>query len=305
MTFHEHVAEFDGKPVVDYTPGTPLDPEGHSYRLRLEYDADVSFQELLADFLAADGADRVTGLLTGAYSEEMYDDSMSTVVEPVIAAAPQLPSLAALFIGDIIVDENEVSWIQQTDLSPVWDAFPRLREFRARGGQNLSLGQIAHDQLQRLVIETGGLPKNVLAEIAAARLPELEHLELWLGDSGYGWNGSVKNLKPILSGQLFPKLKYLGLRNSEIADQVAQAVCNSPLIERIETLDLSMGTLGDEGGQALLNCPHVAKLQVLDLHHHYMSTPVMQQVQALPPRVDVSDQESADEDDDRYVSVGE
>jgi len=66
--FSEHVREFEGKPVVDFEPEMELDPDRTNYRLRLEYDSDMEFPELLADFLSQPGVDRVTGLLTGAYS---------------------------------------------------------------------------------------------------------------------------------------------------------------------------------------------------------------------------------------------
>ena len=83
-----------------------------------------------------------------------------------------------------------------------------------------------------------------------------------------------------------------------------QATPGQPFSPPYRLYVLGMLTLGDEGAQALLNCPHVAKLKSLDLHHHYMSDAVMQQIQALPTRVNVDDQESGD-NDDRYVAVGE
>lgn len=306
--FSEHLREFEGKPVVDYEQGMSLEPDRNCYRLRLEYDSDVEFSELLADFLSQPGVDRVTGLITGAYSDEMHDESMGTIIENVVAAAPRLPSLTGLFFGDILSEENEVSWIVQGDASPVWSAFPRLKTLCLRGSGGLTLGQIAHDQLQKLVIECGGLPANVLREIAAAQLPELQHLELYLGTPNYGWDGTIDDVRPLLAGNLFPKLKYLGLRDSEIADEVAAAVCSSPLVERVEVLDLSLGILTDAGGEALLRCPAVARLKGLNLQHHYLSNAVMQRLAALPLPVNVDDQTKPDNyggQEYRYVAVGE
>ena len=40
----------------------------------------------------------------------MFEEDMSGVVEAVVSAASQLPELTALFIGDIIGEENEISW---------------------------------------------------------------------------------------------------------------------------------------------------------------------------------------------------
>jgi hypothetical protein len=71
-------------------------------------------------------------------------------------------------------------------------------------------------------------------------------------------------------------LTYLGLRNSEIVDDIAPVVVNSPILAQLQVLDLSNGTLTDVGAQALLNLPAKLALQELNLSHHYM-TPVMVQ----------------------------
>jgi hypothetical protein len=304
MGFYEHAEEFDGLPVVQFSSETTLRPGEEGYRLWVGYDSGTDFDELFADFLASPGVDRVTALVIGAYSEEMYDESTASIVESLVAAAPQLPALTGLFLCDILLEENEVSWIVQSDLSPIWQAFPRLRTLHVRGSQHLSLGRVVHDRLRRLVIECGGLPKNVLHELAAAKLPELEHLELYLGTDSYGWDGTIEDVRPLLTAERFPKLRYLGLRDSEIADEVAAAVAVAPILQRIETLDLSLGTLGDEGAQALLDSPAVRRLGRLDVHHHYLSEAMVERLTALPLEVDASDRQT-EEEYGRYVSVGE
>src|SRR5262249_24983775 len=177
----------------------------------------------------------------GSYAFEGSD----SVVEALVAARDRLPKLRAIFFGDIIRDENEISWIRQGDLSPLLAAYPLLEIFVVRGGTDeLSLGSLKHDMLKSLIIQSGGLDAGVVREVAAADLPELEHLELWLGTDSYGGNATVADLAPILEGGLFPKLKYLGLRNSQIADRIARAIATASVVERIRVLDLSMGTFG-------------------------------------------------------------
>ena len=104
-------------------------------------------------------ADELTGLVIG---EHHLDQPTSKVVELLVAAAEQLPSLTALFLSDTIQPENEISWIEQADVSPLLDAIPRLRRLHIRGGIGLSLGKLEHHCLQTLVIESGGLPVRVL-----------------------------------------------------------------------------------------------------------------------------------------------
>jgi len=118
----------------------------------------------------------------------------------------------------------------------------------------------------------------------------------------------VADLEPLLDGQRFPKLHYLGLRDSDIADEIAAAAASAPILDRIRTLDLSLGTLGDEGAEALLASPAVARLAKLDIHHHYCSDAMVARLNGLGVTVDASEQEGPDEYDGefhRYVAVGE
>jgi hypothetical protein len=159
------------------------------------------------------------------------------------------------------------------------------------------------------VIETGGLDASVTKQVLSSSLPSLEHLELWLGAESYGATTTVEDLEPLFSGALFPRLRYLGLRDSELADAIAERIAQSPLLERIEVLDLSLGTLGDKGAEALLASPAVRRLRKLDLHHHYMSKDVLLRLHKLGPEVDLSGAEDVDVGRDgeeyRYVAVGE
>ena len=308
MTFNEHVQQFAGKPVVNFQENTGItDPADTAYRLSIDdYEDQEPLHERFVRLLADPASDQLTALVIGVWGpwEELYEYSSGPIVEALVTAAPQLPHLTALFLGDIISEENEVSWIIQTDVSPLWTAFPKLEVLQIRGSNGLSLGTVQHAFLKSLTIECGGMPQNVLKEIANAKLPALEHLELYLGDAGYGFDGSIADVEALFVAGKFPGLKSLGLRDSEIADQVAMTVAKSPLVEQLEVLDLSLGTLGDEGGQALLDCPALSKLKKLDLHHHYLSDGMMQKFQALPIEVDVSGQES-EGDYGRYVAVGE
>ena len=100
------------------------------------------------------------------------------VVAALVAAREKLPKLRVLFMGDIISEENEVSWIEQTDVSPLLEAYPELEYFGVRGGNGLRLGDIRHEHLRSLVIEAGGLAREVVLDVLRADLPSLEHLEL-------------------------------------------------------------------------------------------------------------------------------
>ena len=312
MTLYEHEQESFGKPVTEWRPGVKLDdPSGTAYRLRLEYDeaeAGVTWEERFNEFLSLPGSSSVTSIVVGVWGEPAPLGDSSSVVKTLTEASVKLPSLRALFIGDIISEEFEISWIEQSDMAPLFVAYPELEHFGVRGGTNLRFGPLNHSLLRSLVVESGGLDVSVVRDITSSSLPELEHLELWLGTENYGANAEIVDLAPILSGKLFPKLRYLGLRDSELADAIAVAAAHSPLLERLRVLDLSLGTLSDDGAAALLASPGIKNLEFLDLHHHYCSDKMVSKLGSLGIQVDASDKQEPDVYDgesNRYVAVGE
>jgi hypothetical protein len=311
VTIEAHVEEFGGLRVRDFVPAKGLQaPETTAYRLALDYDDIEHDKDQIADLVAALLADpnvgRLTKLVIGWWGGE-YGTSSAVVVEPLVAARKKLSGLTGLYVGDIIRPEQEISWIVQSDLLPLWKAFPKLEQLQVRGGGGLRFGTIRHNALRSLVVETGGLPREVVAEVTRAKLPALEHLELWLGTEMYGGNATVADIQPILAAKGFPRLKSLALRNCEWADLLARTVAEAPILEQLDTLNLSLGTLGDEGARALLTAARIRKLKKLDLHHHFLSTDMMMALQQLPLTVDVSGQTEPlpGPGHERYVAVSE
>ncbi|GAA3506372.1 STM4015 family protein [Streptomyces prasinosporus] len=318
MTIGGHLEELYGLPAFTFTEadGTARLPEPDAVAWRIAasaYDAEHAWTEVFARFCAAVDTTRVRALIVGAW-EDAYDSAPSDVVEALVAARDRLPALRAVFLGDIVFEECEISWINQGDVAPLLAGFPELEEFGVRGGQGLEFPALRHDRLRKLVVETGGLPVGVVRGVGASELPALEHLDLWLGTSWYGADSEAADLEPILSGARLPRLRHLALRNSEIQDEVAAAVASAPVVARLDVLDLSMGTLGDDGAAALLGGQPLTHLRKLDLHHHYIGEELRQRIRGTlePAGVEVDlDQDDAewDEDDDgtvhRYVAVGE
>ncbi len=303
--FHDQVTEFAGKEeVVDWDgTGELVHLETSAYRIGLDWeDDDDLFMTRFRSLLEDRSADRLESLIIGPWFTEDYFDC-SGIVETLVAAAGQLTSLKSLFIGDITFEQCEVSWIELSDLSAIFGAFPRLETLRIRGSQDLAIGTIQHDCLRSLTIECGGLPGQVLKDLAQSNLPSLEWLDLHLGTENYGWSGSIDDVVALLNNQ-FPKLTHLGLVDSEIQDEVTKAILESPLVGQIRSLDISKGILTDEGGNALLSSEAVKNLDRLTIVHHYLSQPVQDQISALPVDTTIEEGDSPDEEY-KYVAVGE
>ncbi|MBN9383308.1 MAG: STM4015 family protein [Chitinophagaceae bacterium] len=302
-----HLESFLDLPVKEYSPSTGIDdPEKFVYRISIDYD-EYSEGTRVTDKLKTFTQDPKAGLIQHLIIGPFEFESASSSEDVIALLAEQknvFRQLKAIFIGDITYEECEISWIQQGDITPLLQAYPALEHLQVRGGDGLEFSDLQHNNLKTLIIETGGLPPNVVKEVNAARLPNLERLDMWLGSDNYGFDSTIDDFTPLLSGKLFPKLTHLGLMDSEIQDEIAIAVARSPILQQLKVLDLSMGTLTDKGAAALLNSDDVKKLGFLNLRRHYMSDGMMQKLQGSGIPVNVDDQEK-EEDDHRYAEVTE
>jgi hypothetical protein len=310
-----HLTEFHGLPVFDLpeADSTVELPEADAvaWRLRRSWNSEEDFEQIWQRFLATVDSSRVTALLFGAWSDDMYDEAPVAELQLLIDAADRFPALRAFFLADIESEENEISWIVQTDLAPLLKAFPALEELGARGSHD-AFTPLRHDSLRSLRLESGGMAVAVVRGVSESELPALERLELWLGSEEYGGDTTVADLAPLLSGTRFPALRHLGLQDSEIQDAIAEAVAQAPVVPMLESLSLSMGILTDAGAEALLSGQPLTHLQRLDLHHHFLTDAMVDRLQeAFEPSgvdLDLSEQERPDDSNGRlwhYVAVAE
>ena len=310
MTISQSLQTFAGRKIDEFDQEKGIRDVSNAIRLSVGWDASeegATLSGLFEKLLADPQAEKIEALVIGPW-EEPHDPGVQGFIDALIDKASRLPRLSALFVGEMTYEDCEISWIIQGNYASFWGRFPQLELFRVRGSTDLTLGDIRQESLKELVIESGGLPSSVINEVITASLPNLEKLELWLGDDNYGWEGDPLAVLPLLESTNFPKLKRLGLRDSMAADEIAALVAESPLLEQLEQLDLSLGTLGDVGARALLNAPPVKQLKRLDLSHHYISNAVADELKQLGIAVDLDDKQDEDEYDGesyRYVAVGE
>ncbi|MFF9124002.1 STM4015 family protein [Streptomyces sp. NPDC014889] len=318
MSHVEHLKELHGLPAFDFArfAGKRELPEAGAAAWRLAVDPyrdspQEDFGELWDRFLDTVDPAGVRAIVVGQWGEP-YDNDSSGIVRRLVAARDRLTALRAVFIGDLEMEESEISWIEQSDVTPVLDAYPLLEVFGIRGGSGLRFPAVRHDHLRRLRFEAGGLPGEVVRGVAAGEFPALEHLDMWLGVEEYGGDAGVADLAPILAGGRFPALRHLGLRNSEIQDEVAAAVAGAPVVAQLTSLDLSLGALTDDGATALLGGQPLTHLTRLDLHHHFLSESMADRIRrafdSSGTEVDLSDHRTPDSWEDqewRYVAVSE
>jgi uncharacterized protein (TIGR02996 family) len=303
--FFEEV--FVGDPGEDWIPyrgkGGDDDEDGDGDGI-----ASIDVAELLGKVLDQPAARFLTSLRLGM--PNAWDDGSTDFsdVFKVLAKHDATKRLRSLYIGDIASEESECSWIDPGNPSKLYPALAKLRTLTIRGGSGLELGKIALPELRELRIVTGGLDKSNLKAICAAKWPKLETLELWIGTSRYGGDVALKDLAPLLGGKPFPKLKHLGLRNCEFADELAAALPAAAIVEQLETLDLSKGTMGEAGVSALAeHADAFAHLKRLDLSDNFLggasrlAGTICKAVRTKPQRTPYE----YDGEQQRYVALGE
>ena len=212
-----------------------------------------------------------------------------------------------LFWGDIDFEEQEISWIEQVDLSPVLDAMPLLNNLKIKGTNNLSIGKKPRPNLKSLEIISGGLPDSVVEDILGSDLPNLEKLVLYVGVEDYGFDGDMNVFRPLFSKDRFPNLKWLGIVDAEEQNTVVEMFLESDILPQLETMDISAGVLTDEGARLLLD--HVDKikhLKFINMKYNYLSGEMKKELQkSLPMKIDVSDSQEYDDDYSYPMITGE
>ncbi|MBD2613616.1 MAG: HEAT repeat domain-containing protein [Nostoc sp. GBBB01] len=303
------ITQFANRQVVDFEKNIGIvEPVNKAYALRYEYDNEEDLPSQISRLLQEPNAEKLEALVFGLWAET-YERDSSEIVQTLVDAKKYLTNLKAVFIGDIAYDECEISWIQQSDISPILQAYPKLEILQVRGGDGLHFSPpVRHNSLKALIVETGGLSRDTVAQICNMNLPALEHLELWFGSEDYGGDCWVEDIHPILFQDKFPNLTYLGLRNSQFTDEIANAIVASPIINSISVLDLSMGTLSDAGAEELLNCEAINYLDILNVSESFLSQEMIEKLSGLDVRVLASNQKHEDDNsyiNSRYCSVAE
>lgn len=246
---------------------------GYIVRARLgapDYDYDgPDIHEVIAAVAESPASAHMRELIVGMVDFEGENEYHGTIDA---FAKGRYEAMESVFIGEFEYPEDtEISWTDVGDVGKLLPAMPNLRTLRVRGG-GVQMSNFDHGKLQRLEVESGGLPAEGVRGFAEGKLPELRHVSLWLGTENYGGVTDLAALEPLWSTQDMPKLQHLGLQNSEIQDQIAAALAKSAILGQVSSVDMSMGTLRGPGVQAILdNAARFEHLKSLRLAQNFIS----------------------------------
>ncbi|MGB3638030.1 MAG: HEAT repeat domain-containing protein, partial [Rivularia sp. (in: cyanobacteria)] len=125
--FKELYAEtFANRQIVDYNPEVGIEDSANTaYKLLWHYDSAPLETEQVTIFLQDSQASKLEALIIGEWGEA-YENDSSGIIDALVNAKDKLTNLKAIFIGDIESMECEISWIRQSDISPILRAYPQL-----------------------------------------------------------------------------------------------------------------------------------------------------------------------------------
>lgn len=261
-------------------------------------DTTTDAQTLSEEILADEELEKLDEIIIGCWGES-YDNSVQPLLDMFAQHSESFEHIKSLFVGDMTFEECEVSWIEQGDYSRIWESLPKLKKLTIKGANGLTLGKIDHDELEELSIICGGLPGQVIRQIASANLPRLKKLSLYLGVEDYGCDATIEDIKALLQADFIKSLEYLELGNSEFQDEIVEEFMKLHSIYALKTLSFAFGTLTDKGAQFLLTHANTLKqLETLDLTHHYLSDEMMKTLENSGINVILEDQNDPYEYDD-------
>lgn len=264
-------------------------------------DVNTMAQEIVNDPELSD----LEEIVIGCWGES-YENPVQALLDELANNKEKLQHIESIFVGDMTFEECEVSWIEQGDYADFIAALPNLKKLTIKGSNGLSLGNLSHENLESLEIICGGLPKNVIKEIASSNLPKLNRLNLYMGVEDYGFDGDIEGVKELVKNPNLANLKYLGIGNSEIQDGIVEAVIESDIIKNLKVLDFSNGTLSDKGAQVILdNIDKLSHLELLDLHYNFLSDACIEKLKQLPIMINLEDQMENDDEYGNYPMLTE
>lgn len=185
MSDADRLHELLGLPAVEFqreAEEATRPPAGAvAWRVSVDpYDGDVAWEAEFEAFLEAVDPSGVEALIIGQWGES-YEETSAYPIGLVVAAADRLTSLRAVFVGDLVAEEAEISWIEQSDVTALLTAFPQLTHLGVRGGTGLTFPRSSTTPCAGSSSRAEDCPRRRCAACWTASSP---HWKAWISGSG-------------------------------------------------------------------------------------------------------------------------
>ena len=265
-TNYQHAAIFANKQVINFEPDLDIvAPKENAYAIRVFPGIGaISYEDKLLSLIEKPNSNQIEALVFGTahYGKWIKPfDFLMTFYD-------DLPNLEAIFLGDFNQEDMRVALLagfSEGNLSQILSKYSQLQLLQIRYGSGYIFTEYRHEKLKALRIEISYGAYECLTGINKLDLPSLEYLELWIDAPASKNNLLMNELNQLFWRSKFPKLKYLGIKNCQFADDVAIGIAKAPLMERLIELDLSLGNVSSKGLSALLSSNFINELDVLNV----------------------------------------
>lgn len=263
-TNYQHAAIFADRKVINFEPNLEIvNPKENAYAIRVfPGTGDISYKDKLLSLITKPNVNQLEALVFGTIPYGKWIQPFDFLM----SAYHALPNLEAIFLGDFNQEDmrRRVARFCEGNISLILSKYSQLQLLQIRGGSDCTFSECRHEKIKALRIDSCSINKH-LAGINKLDLPALEYLELWIDAPINQKHLVMRDLKMIFHKNKFLKLKYLGIKNCNFADDVAMSIARSPLMERLIELDLSLGNLSSKGLLALLSSNFINKLDILNV----------------------------------------
>ncbi len=248
-----------------------------------------------------------------------WDNSEQNVVLAEAGKHAWAKDLLRLRLGDVGDASVDMDHHSVGDVGKVITKhFPNLESLHLHSGDDygsnspFGIAGLELPKLKELTIETCAMSRKRMKSLTAAKLPALERLVVWFGERDRGANATLADVMPVWDGKLFPRLRHLGLCNTELVLDFIRLLPEGKIAKQLVSLDLSKGTLGDDGIPELAEAAaKFPALETLCVDDSWITPAGIKALKKAYPRVKISakDQQAlVDPEDygtDRYVRVSE
>ncbi len=253
-----------------------------------------SIQELVLKIKEDKDLESYKDITIGLWGEA-YDESVQEVLDFLCDNKERLTNLETLYIGDMDYEDCEISWIMQGDYTRITKELVNLKKLKIKGSTGLKLSPIKSDKLEQLEIICGGLDKDIIHDISESEVPNLKTLVVYIGVNDYGFDGDIDDIKLLLHKEKFPSLVNLELVDSEIQDDIVEAVIGSDILPQLETISFSYGTMTNKGGQMIIdNKEKFMHLKNIQIKWHYMDDDMQEKLKETGFKVNLEDAQDVD-----------
>jgi len=131
----KHSSIFANRPVKTFNPQEPIsNPRSFTWALRYSSYNNRNYLQLWEKLLSDPCIGELEALIIG---DILFPDTSlsSRIVDKLVEENCAFAELKYIFIGDITGEESEISWIEQTNMSPLLNAYPELKILQTRGGK--------------------------------------------------------------------------------------------------------------------------------------------------------------------------